>query len=376
MAVTVGTKLVNGGNSGWTHSDVMNTLEEVFYDLGWNSGTQKDGVPIACLPPGADISTSSSDFSKCIDEHYTATPEPEGNSAWAHTGGAAITVPTHKTRYIYVTNTGTTSYNIAEEIRPYSVDTGTDVISVNYMGANLTTGTKVTYNGQGADVITGLSSGNVYYMRRVSDNTITLHGSANDANNNSGIINVDWTSLSDPKRFRTDAVANASLTASRGDEFLFYTHATTDGGNFRVADFSQGAAYDATRHYHSDDNVDGDGTSRVTGDGSYASPYTWDTAYWDQTESEVFDPTQITGTGFQGIVAYGYCNDVNANLKGTITLNNDIVNANCYNNIHYYKYTVPASGSRSELKLRIYRDTYSTDQGRPSAIMILSLIHI
>ena len=49
MAVTVGTKLVNGGNSGWTHSDVMNTLEEVFYDLGWNSGTQKDGVPIACF---------------------------------------------------------------------------------------------------------------------------------------------------------------------------------------------------------------------------------------------------------------------------------------------------------------------------------------
>ncbi len=373
MAVTVGTELVNNGNSGWTQADVMNALEKVFYDLGWNSGTQKNGVPIACLPPGTDISTSgSTDFAKVVDYHNQVPPEPAGNTQWAHTGGAAISVPTKKSRYIYVTNTGTTSYNIAEEIRPYSADSTTDVISVNYMGTNLTTGTKVTYNGQGADVITGLSSGNVYYMRRVSDNTITLHGSANDATNNSGIINVQWTSLSDPKRFRTDAVANASLTASRGDIFYFYTHATTDGGNFRVADFSQGAAYDADRHYHSDDNFGGDGAADVTGSGTYESPFEWDTAYCDQTESEVFDPTQITGIGFQGVVAYGYCNDVNANLKGTITLTNDIVNANCYNNIHYYKYTVPASGSRSELKLRIYRDTYSTDQGRPSAIMICS----
>ena len=50
MAVTVGTELVNNGNSGWTQSDVMDTLEKVFYDLGWNSGTQKNGVPIAELP--------------------------------------------------------------------------------------------------------------------------------------------------------------------------------------------------------------------------------------------------------------------------------------------------------------------------------------
>ena len=372
MAVTVGTELVNNGNSGWTQSDVMDTLEKVFYDLGWNSGTQKNGVPIACLPPGSTALTTASDFQNCIDEHYEATPQVEGHADWAHTGGAAVSLLPVATRYIYVTNTGTTSYNIAEEIRPYSVDSNTDVISVNTMGENFTTGTKLTYNGQGNDVIQDLSSGNVYYMRRVSHNTITLHGSASDANSNQNIIGCTYTSMSDPKRFRTDAVANGSIVANRGEHFYFYTHATTDGGNFRVGDFSQGAAYAADRHYMSSDNVGGDGISAISGSGTYESPYNWDTEHYMQTENEVLDPTQIAGVGFKGIVAYGYCNDVNANLKGTITLNNTLVNCNGYAYKHYYKYTVPASGSRSELKLRIYRDTYSTDAGRPSGIMICS----
>ena len=109
MAVTVGTELVNNGNSGWTQSDVMDTLEKVFYDLGWNSGTQKNGVPIACLPPGSTALTTASDFSNVIDNHWDATPEAEGHADWAHTGGAAVTLGQYKTRYIYVTNTGTTS---------------------------------------------------------------------------------------------------------------------------------------------------------------------------------------------------------------------------------------------------------------------------
>ena len=33
MAVTVGTELVNNGNSGWTNADVMTALEKVFYEM-------------------------------------------------------------------------------------------------------------------------------------------------------------------------------------------------------------------------------------------------------------------------------------------------------------------------------------------------------
>ena len=43
MAVTVGTELVNNGNSGWTQSDVMDTLEKVFYDcLLYTSPSPRD----------------------------------------------------------------------------------------------------------------------------------------------------------------------------------------------------------------------------------------------------------------------------------------------------------------------------------------------
>ena len=62
------------------------------------------------------------------------------------------------------------------------------------MGENFTTGTKLTYNGQGTNVIDGLSSGNVYYMRRIAYNQITLHNSAADAQSNSNPVTVTSTS--------------------------------------------------------------------------------------------------------------------------------------------------------------------------------------
>ena len=42
MAVTIGTELVNNGNSCGTNADVMTALEKVFYEMGYNSGSQED----------------------------------------------------------------------------------------------------------------------------------------------------------------------------------------------------------------------------------------------------------------------------------------------------------------------------------------------
>ena len=52
MAVNVGTVPVypdgsNEAQTGWTQAHVMNALEKVFYEMGFNSGTQKNGVPQA-----------------------------------------------------------------------------------------------------------------------------------------------------------------------------------------------------------------------------------------------------------------------------------------------------------------------------------------
>ena len=366
MAVTVGTELVNNGNSGWTQADVMDTLEKVFYELGFNSGTQKNGVPQAALFPGFDL-TSQYDFDYCIDHDYDETPVADTNtSKWVTCGGSAVPQVTYKTRRFYVTNTGTTSYEIAEEIKPTSSGSNNEINMSGNMGDGFTTGTKLTYNGQGTDVITGLSSGNVYYMRRVDDNTITLHGSASDANNNTGVVTTSYTSLSDAKRFRTDAQTNPAITCNRNDHLYFYTHATTDGANFRICDFLAGSGYHADRDLHVEDNVYST-VVEVTGTGTYASPYFWDTGYWMQTENEYKDPTKtVNDSGYTSLAAYGYANTTHGilgtggTMKGTITLNGAYTTGGSYNNRLYYKYTVPASGSRGELKLRIYRGESGT----------------
>ena len=57
MAVTKTEYLVNGGNTGWSKSDVISALETAFAGLGWHSGTAKTGVPTACLAPGTSTPT-------------------------------------------------------------------------------------------------------------------------------------------------------------------------------------------------------------------------------------------------------------------------------------------------------------------------------
>ena len=328
MTVNIGTVPVNPNGSneaqtGWTQAHVMDALEKAFYEMGWNSGVQKNGVPQAILFPGCD-KTSAWDFGYCIKDHYDETPMPYASNSgekWITCGGGAVPQISQKTRRFYVTNSGTVSYQIAEELVPSSWSVSNNVITVNYMGDNFTTGTKLTYNGQGTDVITGLSSGNVYYMRRVSDNEITLHPDAGAANSNTSIQTCSSTSLSDALRFRTDAQTNPTITCYSNDKLYFYTHATTDGGQFRICDFLGGSGYNADRDFHNVDNLRSSNQD-VSGSGTYASPYYWETRYWQQTENEYKDETKtVINSGYTSLAAYGYANTVNANLKGTITLN-------------------------------------------------------
>ena len=381
MAVNVGTVPVypdgsNDPQTGWTQAHVMDALEKAFYEMGFNSGTQKNGVPCAIMFPGGSAS-GTYDFAYCTDNHNDEVPQPYqsgSNGYWNRCGGDAITANPYKKRYFYVTNSGTQSYQIAEEIIPSSWGVNGNAITVNSMGENLTTQTKLTYNGQGTDVIQGLSSGNVYYMRRIAYNQITLHNSAADAQSNSNPVTVTSTSLSDPLRFRTDAQTNPAITCNRNDELYFYTHATTDGGQFRICDFLAGSGYNADRDFHNVDNLRSSNQD-VSGSGTYASPYKWETKYWDQTENEYKDPTKtVNNSGYTSLAAYGYANTVNANLKGTITLNNVFTSNGTGYASTYYKYTVPASGSRGALKLRIYRSESggSDYYGRIAGIHICS----
>ena len=371
MAVTIGTELVNNGNSGWTNADVMTALEKVFYEMGYNSGSQEDGVPIAVLYPGYDLSFANS-FTRCIRYHYETTPSADGDEYWAKCGGTAPTALTsNPTRYrrFYVTNSGTSSWQISEELLPTTSTGSNNEIDINgSMGQDFTTGTKLTYNGTGTDVINGLSSGNVYYMRRVDDNTITLHNSASDANNNAAVVTTSYTSMSDPKSFRTDAQTNPTITLGKGDNTYWHSSDHTAGGEFRLFDATTGLTYSAERSLHVSDNLSSS-LLAISGSGTYASPYSWDTQYVWQTENEVIDPTEISGASNEGQHAYGYASDTHSTMKGSIVINAQL-DGSSYNDRTYWNYTVPASGSRSELKLRIFRDDGGGYDGTVSGILI------
>ena len=162
MPVNVGTVPVNPNGSnepqeGWTQAHVMDALEKAFHEMGFNSGTQKDGVPCAVMFPGGSPSNQY-DFGYCVGTHNDESPQPyssSNNDRWNRCGGDAITAEQYKQRYFYVTNSGTQSYQIAEELIPSTYQSGYDnVISLtHYMGNDFQNGTKLTYNGQGTDVI-------------------------------------------------------------------------------------------------------------------------------------------------------------------------------------------------------------------------------
>ena len=52
MAILKSVVDVNNGNTGWTKSDVLDALETVFANLGWNNGTAASGVPHVIKAPG------------------------------------------------------------------------------------------------------------------------------------------------------------------------------------------------------------------------------------------------------------------------------------------------------------------------------------
>ena len=380
MAVIIGTELVNNGQSGWDKSHVLTALEKVFYEMGFNSGSQEDGVPTAVLFPGYDTSTSL-DFQYCISYSYDSTPTAYGNAErWGRCGGPAPTALLDnnlKTRRFYVTNSTTSSWQIAEELKPTSTGSNSVIDIDGNMGTDFITGTKLTYNGQGNDVINGLSAGNVYYMRRVDDNNITLHNTQNDALNDTNIVTTTYTSMSDPKSFRTDAQTNPTITIGKGDYLYWHTSDHNAGGEFRLFEASKGLVYTSNRSLHDADNLQTN-FSQVSGSGTYASPYYWNTAGWWQTENEVLDETQISGTGVTGLHAYGYASDTHATMKGEIVINPQLDGYNIDDRV-YWKHTVSGAAvdaaigdnaGRTDLKLRIFRDDGYNDKGQVSGILI------
>ena len=355
------------GATGWDENDVLDALETVFTNLGMHGGTSLSGVPHLVRAPGnyASSYTDSayrgsyvSNFAHCGGHRITHYNDPSQGGS-----GSAIT------RYFYVSNPGNsnTAYRIIEEFRFLytDVDSATDTISKERHG--LSNGDQITYAvGQSADASKniGLNIDQDYYVVNATIDTFQVSDTSGGTPKN-----LTQASQSGFYFRRKDSAAydNPTITVKQHDTIWFIKNISGISGTFNLVRDSD--AYDSTKLLEAE-YQDSYQTS-PTNMGNDSSSTQWNTQGYPQTETEALFPDRGTGEGTgtnlddYGIVKYIYANSdssTNPNMKGEIILEPWADYQSSY--APYWKYTVPASGSRSELKLRVYRYSGSAYQYR------------
>ena len=384
MAILKSVVDVNNGNTGWTKSDVLDALETVFANLGWNNGTAATGVPCVIKAPGWSGGNNSADLGRYRD---TTTQWFSQSSSiiqnFQRCGGPAAPNGGSRTRYFYVSNNGTSAYRMVEEFR-INGQGGVELNGVDQIGWSrhgLQTGDAIHYapgvtSPDANKVIGGLSVDTIYYAIKVDDTNFKVAANATDAGNGTA-IDISPASQNGYYFRRQDSAAldNITITCKLGDTLNFITSgASGAGGTFNLVYNSD--SYDANKLLTKYDNNWQDAPTGNASDGSVDT--VWDTQGYRQSENEVLDPLRAPGdgtgtaTGDQGIIKYIYANSTNASMKGEIVVE-PWVFSSASNFNPYWKYTVPASGGRSELKLRVYRGNRWYDQPYIVAITINSI---
>jgi len=373
MAILKSIVDVNNGNTGWTKTDVVDALETVFANLGWNNGTAASGVPCMVKAPGF----ITNDYSEGTEYQWN-TGSNARVANWEHAGGQYPSSQSWKYRYFNVSNNGTSAYRMLEEwqIDGTQVDDAANSVGVARHG--IQTGDALHYAAGVSTpdanlVIGGLSADTIYYAIRVDDDNFKVAANATDAGNGVAIdISPATTTGYYFQRADDAAYDNYTINLKYGDKIVFNsTGASGAGGTFNLV--YNNDSYDAAKLIESlssfQNTPSGQGTTNLE----------WDTRGYRQTEDEALRFNRWVGegagtsTGDEGIIKYIYANDTNASMKGEIVLEACIsTNAISVWN-PYWKYTVPANGGRSELKLRIYRGNQWYHQSYIIAVTIDSI---
>lgn len=351
MAILKSVINVNNGNTGWTKANVLDALETAFANLGFHGGSPITGSPVALLSPVTQTANI-------------------GDSSWSNVGGLQPGRRNNNTRYFYVTPVGTTAYSVLEEWRiPNNFVNLTDntiqlAQGSSYLPHHVQTGDAIRYAPGSTDTnlnLGGIQINTVYYAIRVNDFTIKLAATLQDANNN---VATDITSTPSAtlifRREASEAWQNPTINIDLGDTVYFTVNDTTSGGDFYLID-TRVNSY-STQRILNTSNFDSISyrqfpTGMGIRDANGIQSITWEARGWQQSETENSNPQDILPeAGFGSTFSYGYANSTNPSMKGTINLTTRYSTHNDYSVFYpYYKYTIPASGNKSELKIRIYR---------------------
>ena len=350
MAIVKSVVDVNSGNSGWDRADVINALETVFSNLGWHSGTAAAGVPSRVESPTGSTSV--------------------GNSSWAQIGGPPASEPRPTTnKYFRIRNISNSSYRVLEEFYTgWSNNNITEnTIQLTYVH-DFSTGDAIHWAPGETDNslnLNGLTLNTIYYVIVVDNRNIKLATSTSNASNGIAVDLLGSTTgpnssyagnsstVSFFRTLDTSANDNATITALQGDFLTFYVDDQSGGDLFLLGNTD---SYDSNKLL-TEANM---GNFQYRGDPSNngTSTITWSTTAWQQTELnsglETVHPSgQKRETIGSVYTKYMYGSDTHSAMKGEIVV---LPSIRAYSGVYpHWNYTVPASGSRSELKLRVYR---------------------
>ncbi len=383
--MTVATSIidVNNGNAGWTKANVMDALETAFSQLGLNAGTERTGVPQGCITPNNNFYQ----YGQINTNWYHANGGDQGPD---YNYGGALTQ-----KYL-VTEVGS-DYKVEKIINytaPYYsgfVDQTSDEFI--YRRHGFETGDAVRYAKGQTDTIfnvgTTVTIDTVYYVIKTSKDRFQIATTLANANSGTQIdldgnaatsATIDvWTQEAQ----QASDYINPTINVYMGDVIEFAnapgnsTNLTacmnTDGFNndqrivYQDPTYGSYPANETNVSYRSNTT----NISCVPG-----ASLTWGTSSRPQTEAEPTVPTSELNPSFtnepgeDGTVKYIYCSESTGTAKGEIVLLPGFINHSTWYN-GYWKYTVPASGSRSELKLRIWRHGYNN--GRLGNVTIHSV---
>jgi plastocyanin len=330
MAVSKSTVLVNGGNTGWTKSDVISAMEVAFANLGWHSGTAKTGVPTTCFAPGSTVPYNES------------TP---GNWRWA-----APSIPVSYYRYqrnYYVTNSGNSSWNIkrSEQIDYYYGTNYTPSSRLRlYDIADLPTGTAVVYSDEGGlrtpPQLSGggnaFVNGQTYYIIAVDDDWVQIATTESNALNGIFIELQAGGYSGNFGYFDIDLGTNPTLICRQGDNLNFTVNAT--GHPFYIQD--QTGAYNPTRLLNNTNFRSITYRDFPQNQGIENGILSWEIDAWGQGD-------------------YHYVCQLHPSMNGIIRV---LPSPSGFFNqpelFPYWDYTVPANGvpGKTDLQLRVWRD--------------------
>ena len=361
MAILKNTVQVNNGNTGWNSSHVLNALEETFYQLGWNSGSQVNGVVTTCLPPGGS--------------------DPWQNDKWATewqtAGGELANVePIRRVDYWVTDDSVNETFTFR---RAWYVDTGSTSTAnnINYEGHGFSPGDEFLYyqgmtnknSANPIDMFVGATNGQSLFVAPdmsagVPANYFKIYATASDATD--GINEIDITNLSSGYFLTRTTTQTTIDDINMQDTIKFHSYGTTLTTQMRFQD--QAGALDPLREINNTNYDNQSPISFPTYDDMTSAP--------DQTIEWIVQAWQ-QGTYYVTGDASTYSVPFNVNPQGGqhYLYQTSYIGTGQYEHTWlpaYWDYTVPADGTRSALNLRVYRRGTGS-YGRLFGIEVLNL---